>query len=169
MLAAPPRRAAERSALLAAGAVGAGVALQSRVNGELQVALDDTLLAACVSFVGGLLLVTGVVLSRPCSRKALARVRQVRGWERLGGLGGAGLIAVGAAAAPRLGVALLTLGLVAGQTVGGLAVDGSLLGRDDRVLALLRHHRLEGLHVGAGERHHGGAAHGGQLGEDGLQ
>jgi transporter family-2 protein len=44
-------------------------------------------------------------------------------WHWVGGLAGALLVAVSAAAAPRMGVALLTVALVCGQTGGSLAVD----------------------------------------------
>lgn len=114
---------ATQLALAAAFGCGALVALQQRVNGELRTALDDTLLAALVSFGTGLVAVVAVVLSRPTARAALQRVGRVPWYQRLGGLGGASLVAVGAAAAPEIGVALLTIGLVAGQTGGGLAVD----------------------------------------------
>lgn len=110
-------------ALSAAVLSGALVAVQQRVNGQLGVDLQAPLLAALVSFGTGLVAVVAVVLARPPARRALAAVRQVPWWTRLGGLGGASLVAVGAFAAPQIGVALLTIGLVAGQTSGGLAVD----------------------------------------------
>lgn len=110
-------------ALTAAVVSGALVAVQQRINGELKTALDDALLTALVSFGTGLVVVVAVVLARPTARAALGRVRQVSWLHRLGGLGGASLVAVGAAAAPEIGVALLTVGLVAGQTAGGLVVD----------------------------------------------
>lgn len=110
-------------ALTAAGLSGALVALQQRINGELGVDLQAPLLAALVSFATGLVAVVAVVLARPPARRALAAVRQVPWWTRFGGLGGASLVAVGAFAAPQIGVALLTVGLVAGQTTGGLVVD----------------------------------------------
>ena len=129
MLDAPPARQVPTAPALAlAGSAGVAGALQARVNGELRVALDDVLLAAVVSFVGGLLLVGLGVGLRPSSRAAVARVRLVPLWQRAGGLGGALLIGVAAAASPVVGVALLTLGLVAGQTVGGLLVDRVGLG-----------------------------------------
>ena len=112
-----------RLALVAAVLSGGLVALQQRVNGQLAVDLDDALLAAVVSFGTGLVAVVAVVAARAGSRRALAGVRDVPWWTRLGGLGGATLVAVGAAATPRIGVALLSVGIVAGQTAGGLAVD----------------------------------------------
>lgn len=121
-------RRGDALALTAAVASGALVALQQRVNGELGVRLHDALLAAVVSFATGLVAVVAVVLARPAARAAVSRVRDVPWWTRLGGLGGASLVAVGAAATPRIGVALLTVGLVAGQTTGGLVVDRAGLG-----------------------------------------
>jgi transporter family-2 protein len=123
---APSRTA--RLPLAAAAVAGAVVALQQRLNGELATSLDDALLAAVVSFVTGLAAVLAAVLLRPSARRALRRVRDVPWHFCLGGLGGATLVAVGAAAAPVIGVALLTVGLVAGQTSGGLVVDRVGLG-----------------------------------------
>jgi transporter family-2 protein len=102
---------------------GALVALQQRVNGELAVSLDDAVLAAVVSFGTGLLLVLAVLAVRRSTRAQVAALRHIPWHWRLGGLGGASLVAAGAAAAPRIGVALFTVGLVAGTTIGGLVVD----------------------------------------------
>ena len=49
-------------------------------------------------------------------------------WHFLGGLGGAALVLVSAAAAPEVGVALLTVALVCGSTGGSLPVDAAGLG-----------------------------------------
>lgn len=119
-------------ALAAAVLSGAMVALQARLNGDLRVALGDTLLTALVSFATGLLAVVAVVACRPASRAALTKLRDTPRWTQLGGVGGAALVAVAAAAEPRIGVALLTIGLVAGQTGGGLAVDRLGLGPGPR-------------------------------------
>lgn len=121
-------RTTVRIGLVAAAASGALVALQQRLNGELKTALDDAVLTAVVSFGLGLLAVALVVLFRPATRRALRLVRRVPWHQRLGGIGGAFLVVVGAAAAPEIGVALLTVGLVAGQTGGGLVVDRMGLG-----------------------------------------
>lgn len=112
-------------ALTAAVVSGGLVALQQRINGQLGQALQDPLLAAVVSFGSGLVVMTLLVTRR---RHVLPRVREVPWWTRLGGLGGATLVAVGATAAPRIGVALLTVGLVSGTTVAALAVDRAGLG-----------------------------------------
>ncbi len=108
---------------IAAAVVSGGlVAVQQRINGDLGRALDDPLLAAVVSFGTGLVLMTALVVRRGV-RARWGDLRAVPWWTRVGGIGGATLVAVGATAAPEIGVALLTVGLVAGSTVGGLAVD----------------------------------------------
>lgn len=117
-----------RLALVVACLSGALVAVQTRINAALAVDLGDALLAAVVSFAVGLVAVALVVAARPPSRAALPALRQVRWWTFLGGFGGATLVAVAAFTAPRLGVALLTVGIVAGQTGGGLLVDRLGLG-----------------------------------------
>lgn len=127
-----PRR---NDALLALGAAvvsGALVALQQRLNGGLEESVGDPFLTAAYSFGSGLLLVTAVVAVRRSSRAALPLVRTVPRWSLLGGIAGASLVAVGATAAPEIGVALLTVALVGGQTVGGLIVDGTGLGPSGR-------------------------------------
>ncbi len=111
---------------LAAAVVSGGlVAVQQQINGDLGRGLGDPLVAAVVSFGTGLLLMAVLVVR---VRARLADLADVPWWTRAGGLGGATLVAVGATAAPEIGVALLTVGLVAGSTVGGLAVDKIGLG-----------------------------------------
>jgi transporter family-2 protein len=110
-------------ALTAAVVSGALVAVQQRINGDLAQSLHDPVLAAVVSFGTGLLLLSCVLAVRRDARARVPVLSTLPWWWRLGGLGGATLVAVGAAAAPRIGVALLTIGLVAGSTLGGLAVD----------------------------------------------
>ncbi len=114
--------------LVAAVLSGALVAWQQQLNGDLGRSLGDPLLAAVVSFGTGLVVVTTLLLLRQSSRRALPRIVALPWWTRLGGLGGASLVAAGAAAAPEIGVALLTVGLVAGSTAGGLVVDRAGLG-----------------------------------------
>ncbi|MCW2544384.1 MAG: hypothetical protein JWM40_1936 [Frankiales bacterium] len=113
-----------RTALPLGAAVvsGAFVALQQRINGDLGRDLGDPLVAAVVSFGTGLVLMCLLVL-RSSPRAALPRITTVPWWRRAGGLGGAALVFVGATAAPRIGVAVLTVCLVAGSVVGALVVD----------------------------------------------
>ncbi|MDX6219524.1 MAG: bacterial/archaeal transporter family-2 protein, partial [Frankiales bacterium] len=117
--------------LLAAVVSGALVALQQRLNGDLGSNLHDPLLAAVVSFGGGLVLMCALLL-RPAARASLRCLRAVPWWSRLGGLCGATLVAVGAVAAPEIGVALFTVGMVSGATVTALAVDRAGLGPGGR-------------------------------------
>jgi transporter family-2 protein len=112
----------EELVLLVAVVSGTLVALQQRLNGDLGTALHDPLLAAVVSFGGGLVLMCVLVL-RPAARRSLQRLHAVPWWARLGGLCGATLVAAGAAAAPKIGVALFTVGMVSGGTVSALVVD----------------------------------------------
>jgi transporter family-2 protein len=118
-----------RTALPLAAAVGSGslVAVQQRINGDLGRSLHDPLLAAVVSFGSGLIVMACLVVRRS-ARQRLPDLRSVPWLQRVGGLGGATLVGVGATAAPKIGVALLTVGLVAGSTVGALVVDRVGLG-----------------------------------------
>jgi transporter family-2 protein len=114
-----------RTTVPLATAFGAGslVALQTRLNGDLGTWLNDPLLAAVVSFGTGLATVVLVLAAKPGSRARLPALKDIRWSWRLGGLSGAVLVAVGATVAPKVGVALLTVGLVAGTTVGALLID----------------------------------------------
>lgn len=110
---------------------GAGVALQAFVNGRLGDRVGSALVAALLSFLVGLAAL--VVLMLATGSLSRARRRWATGarpawWHLAGGIAGAGLVTVSAYAAPRIGVALLTVGLVAGQVTGSLAVDAVGLG-----------------------------------------
>jgi len=109
-------------------------AVQSRVNGSLGDRLSSVMVAALVSFCSGLVVVGGVVLARRASRQALRRLRGsgLRWWQCLGGLGGATFVVTSAYAAPILGVALLSVGQVAGQVAGAMAADRLGLGPSGR-------------------------------------
>ena len=108
--------------LVAAVVSGSLVAVQQRFNGDLGESLHDPLLAAVVSFGTGLALMVVLVL-RAAPREAWSGLSTVPWWRRVGGLGGASLVFVGATAAPVIGVAVLSVGLVAGSTLAGLVVD----------------------------------------------
>ena len=131
---APPAEAEghHRVALAVAVASGTLVAVQQRINGGLKEALGDAVLASVVSFGTGLVVLVVVLAARRSSRRALPLVLTLPRWSLLGGLGGAALVVAGAAAVPEIGVALLTVGLVGGQTLGGLLVDGTGLGPGGR-------------------------------------
>lgn len=120
--------------LLASIAAGTGLALQSRVNGELGARLEHGMLAALISFGVGLLVLAGLLAVSPGSRAGVRRlVGVIRDgsmpwWYATTGLLGAFLVATQGLVVGTLGVALYTVGVVAGQTMSGLAVDRMGLG-----------------------------------------
>lgn len=108
---------------------GALVAVQSRINGQLARRLDDFAVAALISFGSGLLILLVLVAAWPAGRGGLARLgaalRQGRlaWWMLLGGIAGAAFVATQGIAVGVLGVALFTVAIVAGQTLGGVVFD----------------------------------------------
>ncbi|MFL6128257.1 MAG: DMT family transporter [Mycobacteriales bacterium] len=105
-------------------------ALQGRLNGELADRAGSALWAALVSFGSGLVVVGALVAAVPATRRAVrpALANRLPWWTYCGGLSGATVVTVAALAVPVVGVATFTVGLVAGQAVGGLVVDRSRLG-----------------------------------------
>ncbi|GAA2174042.1 DMT family transporter [Agrococcus versicolor] len=108
---------------------GMAMAAQSRINGELAVRVGDGVTAALVSFSVGLALVGTLTLALPAgragARRMVAALRDgsLRWWYALTGLFGAVVVAAQGLAVPTLGVALFTVGIVAGQTLSGILVD----------------------------------------------
>ena len=109
---------------------GALFGLQTRVNGELAERAGSPFWAALVSFGSGLAVLLVVVAAVPRLRRAAARATRDRlpWWTYLGGLAGGTLVVLSSVAVPRVGVATFTVGVVAGQAVGGLVVDRIGLG-----------------------------------------
>jgi transporter family-2 protein len=116
-------------AVIASVISGAMVALQTRINGEFGLALGNGTLAALISFASGLVLVAGVVLAFPQGRAGLVGVRQalrtqeLPWWAILGGVGGAFLVLSQGLGAGVLGVALFSIAVVTGQTLGAVFID----------------------------------------------
>ncbi|UIP59281.1 hypothetical protein DSM26151_21840 [Agromyces marinus] len=117
---------------------GALIAVQSRINGELSRRLDDFSVAAVVSFGSGLaILLVGLALW-PEGRRGVGRMRdavrtgRLAWWMLLGGAAGAWFVATQGIAVGVLGVALFTVGIVAGQTLGGVVFDALGLGPGGR-------------------------------------
>jgi len=106
--------------------VVAGVALsgQAYINGRLGETIGSGVDAATVNNGVGLIALLAVTLAIGAIPRALRSLRHVRLWHLLGGLGGAMFIAAGAIGAPEIGVALLSVALVCGQTTGSLVADG---------------------------------------------
>lgn len=110
-------------------AIGAGVAVQARINGALGARLHDGIAAATVSFAVGLVVLLGALLVHPPLRAGLAGVRaavrdgRLRGWQLLGGLCGAFFVAGQGLTVAAIGVTAFTVAAVAGQLVSSLVVD----------------------------------------------
>ena len=120
--------------LVVAVVAGMLVALQSRINGGLGQALDDGFVAAIISFGSGAVLLSLLLLLwRPGRRGVVRTVSAIREggipwWYVLGGLGGAIFVLSQGLLVGILGVALLTVGIVSGQTLSSLLVDRRGLG-----------------------------------------
>jgi transporter family-2 protein len=121
-------------AVAVAVAMGMLVAIQSRINGALGAELGDGFLAALISFVAGLLVLSVAMLVWRPGRAGLgAALRAVRDsripwWYLVGGAGGAFLVLTQTLTVALLGVALFTVATVSGQTISGLLIDRRGLG-----------------------------------------
>lgn len=132
----PARTTRGATALALGGAVsiGAMTAIQARVNGQLGVRLDNGILAGFVSFAVGLVLLCFPVLLTGSGRAALGRLwrgvrtRHVPWWMLVGGACGALTVSTQGLVAGILGVALFTVGVVAGQTLHSLLLDRTGIG-----------------------------------------
>ncbi|MEP6844130.1 MAG: DMT family transporter [Pseudolysinimonas sp.] len=120
--------------LVAAFATGIGVALQSRVNGELGQRLGDGFVTAVISFGSGLIILSIAFLFWRPGRDGMRRVadavrtRSIPWWYLVGGAGGAFFVISQSTVVGLVGVALFTVGVVAGQIVSSLLIDRRGLG-----------------------------------------
>ncbi len=109
--------------------IGALTALQARINGSLGAELGDGFVAAAISFSSGLLILIALSALIPGGRRGFGRLvggirsRSIPPWMLLGGLLGAFTVASQGLTVATIGVALFTVGFVAGQTTGGLVLD----------------------------------------------
>ena len=116
-------------AVIAALVAGILVAVQSRLNGELGLALEDGVGAALYSFTSGWLLIALVTLISKPGREGMKRViellrtGQMPVWMTLGGVFGGFLVMTQGLAAGTLGIALFTVAVVAGQGISGIVID----------------------------------------------
>lgn len=119
--------------MLAALAGGVTLAVQGRATGALAAATGQPFQAALWNFATGWLVLTAA-FSLPGPRAALVesyrayRRNHVQWWTFFGGVFGATFVVMQGLSVPVVGVALFTVGTVAGQTVGALAVDRAGLG-----------------------------------------
>ena len=120
--------------LVAAFASGVAVALQSRINGELGQRLGDGFFASVISFGSGFVILAIASLFWRPGRVGMARVvtalrtGSIPWWYVLGGAGGAFFVLSQSLVVGLVGVALFTVGIVAGQTVSSLLIDRRGLG-----------------------------------------
>ena len=104
-------------------------ALQARANGELTTHLGNGVQAALFSFGSGLVLLTLALLAWPSMRAGVRRIgpalreRRLAWWALPTGLLGGVFIACQSYSVALVGVALFSVGMVAGQTVNSLIVD----------------------------------------------
>ena len=116
-------------AIFAALIAGTLVALQSRLNGGLGLAIEDGVGAALYSFTSGWILIGLVTLFSKTGRAGIKRVfellksGQMPLWMILGGAFGGFLVMTQGLAAGTLGIALFTVAVVAGQGISGIVID----------------------------------------------
>ncbi|GAB3187362.1 DMT family transporter [Nesterenkonia suensis] len=120
--------------LLMAVAAGAAIPSQGRVNSELAAEVDDPFLAALISFSTGLLLMLAIAGLTPRGRRTMRQVRpalvrgEVRWWYLLAGCIGGYFVLAQSLTIGVVGVAVFTVAVVTGQTLGGLLWDRIGLG-----------------------------------------
>lgn len=109
--------------------IGAGVAVQGRINGALGAELGDGVMAATISFGTGLAVLSIAFACSPTLRAGVGRVRNalsqgiLRPWHLLGGLCGAFFVAGQGLTIAVIGVTAFTVAVVAGQLLSSLVVD----------------------------------------------
>ena len=156
-------------AVLGAVACGAGIAVQSRINGQLGAELQDGYVAAVISFGSGLIILTIVMLLVRSGRDGVRRVRaaiskgEIPWWYAVGGAAGGFFVLTQGLASAALGVALFSIGIVCGQTFSGVIIDRIGLGTHEprainvqRVLGALL--ALAAVAIAASSQLDGGAA-----------
>ncbi|WP_107653582.1 DMT family transporter [Nocardia suismassiliense] len=109
--------------------IGAGVAVQGRINGALGARLHDGIAAATISFGSGLLILVIAFAFSARLRGGVVQVRRalaagtLRPWHLLGGLCGAFFVACQGLTVAAIGVTAFTVAVVAGQLLSSLVVD----------------------------------------------
>lgn len=119
------------AAVAATMLAGGAISLQSYLNGRLGKDVGSPTIAAAINNLVAFAATVAVVVATSALARARERLRAARRpplWHFLGGLAGAALVLVSAAAAPEVGVALLSVALVCGSTGGSLSVDAAGLG-----------------------------------------
>ena len=113
---------------------GCGVALQSRINGQLGTDLHDGFIAAFISFGSGLVIIAIVLVASRAGRRGFATVTgairrgEIPWWHAAGGVAGGLFVLSQGLVVGLLGIALFTVATVAGQTISGLVIDSRGIG-----------------------------------------
>lgn len=121
-------------------ALGGGllVACQARITGGLGQSIGNGFVAAFVSFASGLVLLLVVTALRPSLRRGVAtyvgdlRHGRFPWYYAIAGLAGALYVLSQGLVAAVVGVALFTVSVVAGQTIGGMVMDAIGVGPGGR-------------------------------------
>ncbi|MCP2030169.1 transporter family-2 protein [Okibacterium sp. HSC-33S16] len=135
----PSRRLPAWASLVLAALCGAGIAVQTRINGALGVSLGDGFTAGVISFGSGLVILLVVMVLVPSGRRGVRAVwTGVRDgsmpvWSVLGGVAGAFFVLSQGVTGAVIGVALFSVALVAGQTISGLVLDRRGFGSQSHV------------------------------------
>lgn len=114
---------------LLAALSGILIAAQSRVNGGLSAALGNSTEAAVYSFGSGFLLLNIIALANPKVRHGVRRIvagvksGELPAWRLSAGIMGGIFVAIQTFTVPIIGVALLSVVMIAGQTLASLIVD----------------------------------------------
>lgn len=112
--------------VVAALLAGFGVSVQVFLNGRLAAQLGSAEITAALNSGIGLGALLGVGWATGALRRARIALRSssgLRPWHLIVGLNGAVFLTASTVVAPQTGLALFTVALVCGQTVGGLLVD----------------------------------------------
>ncbi|WP_147102794.1 DMT family transporter [Nesterenkonia populi] len=113
---------------------GAAIPAQGRVNAELAAAADDPLISTLFTYLVGMVIIAPVVFLTRRGRRGLANVRpairegSVSWWHLFAGCLGTYFIFTQGVAMAAVGVAVFSVAVVTGQTVGGLLWDKIGLG-----------------------------------------
>jgi len=103
---------------------GIALAVQTGMNSQLRLAVDNPIFSAVLSFSVGLIaLLLFLTLSRPTNMPTMVSLSQIAWWKWLGGLCGAFYIVVSVISAPKIGAANFTALLIAGQLIASLLLD----------------------------------------------
>ncbi len=132
-------------AIFAAVVGGSFMAVQARVNSGLGQEIGSGILAALVSFSIGLLIISVATLASSKNRAALSftvakfKDSSIPLWLSIAGMLGGIYVIMQGVVAGLIGVALFSIGVVAGSALSALVLDGNgLLGLTKRKIGLTR-------------------------------